>query len=144
MLEEPLADGAVHADVVADLLGLEPLVFEDLIEFVHDAQPKGLFGEGFGGLKFQLWGLGAGFFDDLLVLDQGGNGELEEFNDLGREVYLLGVVVGVGRRQSEWAAGDDVFAGKQREVLAAGNAELVGTDVNLAEERRGQGDADGG
>jgi hypothetical protein len=26
MLEQPLADGAVHADVVADLLGLEPLV----------------------------------------------------------------------------------------------------------------------
>ena len=79
----------------------------------------------------------------MLVFNQSGNGELEEFNDLGREVYLLGVVVGVGRGQSERAAGDDVFAGEQREVLAPGNAELIGTDVNLAEERRGQGDADG-
>jgi len=36
------------------------------------------------------------------------------------------------------AAGDDVFAGKQGDVLAAGDAELVGPVINLAHEDCGQ------
>ena len=49
----------------------------------------------------------------------------------------LGAWSGVGGGEDEGAAGDDVFAGEQAKVLAAGDAELVGPVVNLAEEAVG-------
>jgi hypothetical protein len=143
VLVEPLADAAVHANVVADFLGLQPLVFEDFIELVHDAEPEGLFGEGVGGLEVERRGPSGGLFDYLFVLEQSGDGELEELDDLGGEIDLLGVVVSVGGGEDKRAAGDDVFAGEQRKVLAAGNAKLISAVVNLAEENRRQGNADG-
>jgi len=61
-------------------------------------------------------------------------GELQERDDLLVEVDLLGRLIWSGGGEDEGAAGDDVFAGEQAKVLAAGDAELVGAVVNLAYE----------
>ena len=47
MFLEPVADGAVHADVVASVLGLDPLVPEDLVALFEEVLPEVAVGDGF-------------------------------------------------------------------------------------------------
>jgi hypothetical protein len=144
VLVEPLADAAVHADVEAGALGFEPLVLEDFIKLVQDAEPEGFVGKRFRDFQLQRRRLGAGVLESLLVLDQGGDGKLEEFDDFGGEVDLSGRAAGVGGGEGERAADKDVPAGEQGQVLAAGNAEAVSPGVDLAKQSLGQGNADCG
>lgn len=141
VLLEPLADGAVYADVEVFLLGLKPLVIEDLASLIEEVFPELAVGERFRGRG------GFGNRADValaFVFLQGRDGDFEEFDGLGREINLRGGLGGVRRGDEDGAAAHDVLTGHKREILAAIEVEGGSTGVNLSELRLGNGDADRG
>ena len=93
VLLEPLADGAVYADVLVFLLGLNPLVFEDLAPLIEEVFPEGAVGKGFGGLGGFGHRAGVAL---ALVFFEGRDGDLEEQDGLGGEIVIpVGTVFGL-------------------------------------------------
>ena len=138
VLPEPFADGAVDADVLPLLLGLNPLVFQDFIALIQEILPQVAVGKGFR--RFGDLGNGAGFAVALVLL-QGRDGDFEEPNRLGGEVNLPGRLGGVRGWDEEGTAPHDVLAGDKRQVLTAREVEGGGTGVNFGKLRLGKGDA---
>ena len=69
---EPVADGALHADVVTGVPGLDPLVCWDLVALFEEELPELALGDGLGDLgRGTLAGA-------VLVLREGRDCELEE------------------------------------------------------------------
>ena len=139
MLLEPLADGAVYADVLVFILGLNPLVFEDLAPLIEEVFPEGAVGKGFGGLGGFGHRAGVAL---ALVFFEGRDGDLEEQDGLGGEINLRGRLGGVRRGDEDGPAAHDILTGNKRQILAAVEVEGGSTGVNLGELQLGNGDAD--
>ena len=135
---EPLADGALHADVVAGVLGAVPLVFEDLVALLEEEGPEFGCGDVRGDFR------GRTFAVAVLVLVEDGDDELQKLGDFGGEVDGWGGLDCALGGDCERAALGDVYLGDDRDVPAAAQADLAGAVVNAGQEVFGDGDRNGG
>src|ERR1035441_5085938 len=108
---EPLADGALHADVVAGVAGAVPLVLENLVALLEEEWPD----FGFGDVR---WSFGGGALSvGVLVLVEDRDGELQKLGDFGGELDGGG---GLGRALSRTLAASVAVGGG-----ACGKAETL-------------------
>jgi len=133
-----VADGSVHADVVAGVAGLDPLVFEDLVALFEEELPELGPGDCLGD-----FGLGA-LSVVVLVLCEGRDRELEKIEGGGGELHRGGCLGFLLRDDGEGAASGDVVLGDEDQVAASGQIERVGPGVDLGQLFFGEGDGDGG
>ena len=110
---EPIADGALHADVVASVPGADPLVFEDLVALFEEILPELALGDGLGDFGFGTPTVA------VLVLRQGRDGELEEIEGLGREFDWVHGLRFVMCGDEQRAAFGDILLSEYRDPSAS-------------------------
>lgn len=126
MFAGPFADGAFVANILAETVGLVPLVPGNLGHlFVETLHEVGI-GKALG--KFNLIGA-VGAFEILEGLD-------EDVQKAPAKVQLVGRFAGGGDQQR--AALFDVYFSGHRQELAARQAQLLGAIINIRQQALGE------